>query len=80
MILLNDYNSFPSVGFMVYRDIWAWWLLNYPYTYFQKKKVGLHGLVSEHPTFVPADLPGLYEEKMKDLTVYKIIQITSGLR
>lgn len=49
------------------------------HTHFQKKKVGLHGLVPEHPIFVPVDLPDLYREKIKDCTAYKIIRITSGL-
>lgn len=65
---------------MVYRDIYLGMVVvvRTLHAHFQKK-VGLHGLVPEHPVFVPADLPGLYREKIKDLTVYKIIQITSGL-
>lgn len=67
-----------SVGSMVYRDIYLGMGVVRTIAYFQKK-VGLHGLMPEHPIFVPADLPGLYTENIKDLTDYKIIQITSGL-
>ena len=42
--------------------------------YFQKKEVGLHMLMPEHPILLPEDLPGL-QGKIKDLTAYKLVQI-----
>lgn len=65
---------------MIYRDIYLGMVVvRTSHAYFQKNEV-LQGLVPEHLIFLPADLPGLYREKMKDVLSTRVFKLLGGLR